>query len=122
MLPRDGDAADVRWFSAPCQFVSHVMNAFEDGRKIHLDVPVATANAFPFFPDVSGAPFDPRKADFRLQRWTLDLSSKGEGDADWQALMKTMRQQPVILDANRFLPLTGKIPRGARYFAVGSMS
>jgi len=43
-------------------------------------------------------------------------------DADWQALMKTMRQQPVILDANRFLPLTGKIPRGARYFAVGSMS
>src|SRR5205814_2164776 len=81
VLPRDGDAADVRWFSAPCQFVSHVMNAFEDGRKIHLDVPVATANAFPFFPDVSGAPFDPRKADFRLQRWTLDLSSKGEGVA-----------------------------------------
>ncbi len=81
VLPRDGDATDIRWFRGPCQFVSHVMNAFDDGRRIRLDVPVAESNAFPFFPDVSGAAFDPRKADFRLQRWTLNLSSKGEGFA-----------------------------------------
>jgi len=81
VLPRDGGAADIRWFRGPTEFVSHVMNAFEDGERIHLDVPVAESNAFPFFPDVSGAPFDPRKADFRLQRWTLDLASKNEGYA-----------------------------------------
>jgi UDPglucose 6-dehydrogenase len=41
-------------------------------------------------------------------------------DADWQTLLQTMTQPPVILDANRFLPLAGKVPPGARYFAVGS--
>jgi len=101
VLPRDGDAADVRWFRAPCQFVSHVMNAFEDGFRIRLDVPVAASNAFPFFPDVSGARFDPRKADFRLQRWTLDLSSKGEGVAE------------AVLS-----PVTGEFPRIDERYAM----
>jgi UDPglucose 6-dehydrogenase len=41
-------------------------------------------------------------------------------EADWPALMQTMRQPPVILDPNRFLHLMGEIPPGARYFAVGS--
>lgn len=79
VLPREGDAAEIRWFRGPTQFVSHVMNAFDDGNRICLDVPVAQSNAFPFFPDVFGAAFDPRKADFRLHRWTLDLRAKGEG-------------------------------------------
>jgi UDPglucose 6-dehydrogenase len=41
-------------------------------------------------------------------------------EADWQKLIQTMSQPAVILDANRFLPLAGKVPPGARYFAVGS--
>src|SRR5690606_34152170 len=30
ILPRKGDAKDVRWFKAPNCFASHVMNAFND--------------------------------------------------------------------------------------------
>ena len=58
VLPRDGEASDIRWFRAPkTVFASHVMNAFEDGKKIHFDIPVAENNSFPFFPDIHGAPF-----------------------------------------------------------------
>jgi carotenoid cleavage dioxygenase-like enzyme len=75
VLPRKGDARDVRWFKGPNQFASHVMNAFNDGTKIHLDIPVAEGNMFPFFPDVHGAPFDPIKAASRLTRWTMNMES-----------------------------------------------
>ena len=48
---------DVRWFKGPrTVFASHVMNAFEDGSKIHFDTPQAENNSFPFFPDIHGAP------------------------------------------------------------------
>jgi len=78
VLPRGGAARDLRWFRAPNQFCSHVMNAFDDGRRICIDVPLAAGNMFPFFPEL-GRPWDPSKAASRLTRWTLDLDSKGEG-------------------------------------------
>jgi carotenoid cleavage dioxygenase len=53
------------------------MNAFNDGAKIHIDVPVAAGNMFPFFPE-RGKPWDPAKAASRMTRWTLDLASNGE--------------------------------------------
>jgi carotenoid cleavage dioxygenase len=38
ILPRDGHDQDVRWFDvAPCT-ISHTMNAFEEGRRVILDV------------------------------------------------------------------------------------
>jgi len=77
VLPRNGDAEAIRWFRGPTQFASHVMNAFDDGERIYIDLPVSQSNGFPFFPDVTGAPFDPRKAHYHLQRWTLDLASAG---------------------------------------------
>jgi len=77
VLPRGGQARELRWFRAPNQFCSHVMNAFNDGRKIHLDVPVAEGNMFPFFPEL-GKPWNPAQAASRMTRWTLDLDSTGE--------------------------------------------
>jgi carotenoid cleavage dioxygenase len=75
VLPRDGDARDIRTFTAPNCFASHVMNAFNDGTKIHFDTPQARNNMFPFFPDIHGAPFDgPASASF-LTRWTVDMAS-----------------------------------------------
>lgn len=79
VLPRYGEARDLRWFTAPNCFASHVMNAFEDGSKIHFDVPMAQGNAFPFFPDVHGAAFNPEKARCHMTRWTVDMASRGEG-------------------------------------------
>ncbi len=75
VLPRDGEAKDIKTFTAPNCFASHVMNAFNDGTKIHFDTPEAKNNMFPFFPDVHGAPFNgPESASF-LTRWTVDMDS-----------------------------------------------
>jgi UDPglucose 6-dehydrogenase len=41
-------------------------------------------------------------------------------EADWRTLVRTMKQPPVILDANRFLDLTADALQGGRYFAVGN--
>ncbi len=78
VLPRKGDVGDIRWFTGPTEFASHVMNAFNDGDKIHIDMPVAEGNSFPFFPDISGAPFNPQKGRARMTRWTMDLGGKSE--------------------------------------------
>ena len=37
VLPRRGDAADIRWFEADPTFVLHFTNAYEDGDEIVLD-------------------------------------------------------------------------------------
>lgn len=78
VLPRGGTAGDLRWFRAPNQFCSHVMNAFNDGSRVHIDVPVAKGNLFPFFPE-PGQPWKPALAQPRLTRWTVDLASRREG-------------------------------------------
>ncbi|MED4602425.1 carotenoid oxygenase family protein [Paenibacillus validus] len=75
VIPRRGEARDIRWFKGPNQFASHVMNAFNVGSKIHIDMPVAEGNMFPFFPDIHGAAFDREKADSRVTRWTIDFES-----------------------------------------------
>lgn len=98
VLPRDGEAKDMRWFRAPNCFASHVMNAFNEGRKIHFDTPVAKGNMFPFFPDVHGAPFDPMAAQAYLTRWTLDLDSNADGFAGVERLATMAGEFPRIDD------------------------
>lgn len=81
VLPRKAGATakDVRWFKAPKNcFTGHVMNAFNEGTKIHFDLPIAEKNSFPFFPDVTGAPFDPVGGLSYLTRWTVDMGSNSE--------------------------------------------
>ncbi len=81
VLPRraGATAADLRWFRAPSNcFVGHVMNAFNDGTKLYFDMPVAARNSFPFFPDVTGAPFDPIGGLAHLTRWTVDMASNSD--------------------------------------------
>src|SRR3974377_960158 len=53
VLPRDGQSRELPSFHAPNQFASHVMNAFNDGTKVHIDMPVAGSTMFPFFSDVA---------------------------------------------------------------------
>ena len=78
VLARGGSARDLRWFRAPNRFCSHVINAFNDGTRIHIDVPAAAGNMFPFFPEL-GKPWEPAKAESRMTRWTVDLASRREG-------------------------------------------
>jgi carotenoid cleavage dioxygenase-like enzyme len=69
----------VRWYRGPNRFASHIMNAFDDGRYIHIDTPVGAKSAFPWFPDIAGAPFDPEGARGYLSRWTIDTKADGDG-------------------------------------------
>ena len=78
VLPRNGTADDIRWFSAPTCFASHVMNAHNEGTKVHFDVPMAAGNMFPFFPDTEGLPFEPHNAAARMTRWTVDMRDNGD--------------------------------------------
>ena len=79
VLPRRGTAKDMRWFKAPkTVFASHVMNAFQDGTKIHFDTCEAEGNAFPFFPDIHDDSFDPVAGRPFLTRWTVDLGSNSD--------------------------------------------
>lgn len=79
VLPRNGEAEDIRWFTGPNCFASHVMNAHEEDSRIHFDVPMAPGNLWPFFPDVNGAAFEPKMAQAKMVRWTIDM--RGNSDA-----------------------------------------
>jgi carotenoid cleavage dioxygenase len=96
---RDGVTdADVRWFKRDNCFASHVFNAFQEGTKIHIDVPEAANNMFPFFPDVHGAPFDPVAGSSRPTRWTVDMASNGEDFAAVTRLSESIGEFPRIDD------------------------
>ena len=96
VLPRKGEARDLRWFKAPNCFASHVMNAFNDGTKVHIDVPMAKGNMFPFFPDVHGAPFDPQKSLSYMTRWTVDMNSRGDSFESMTRLTEVSGEFPRI--------------------------
>jgi carotenoid cleavage dioxygenase-like enzyme len=73
LVPRYGKAEDIRWFRGPAASAGHMMNAFREGSKVHLDVCFYEGNCFPFFPTPHGeitAPVPPF-----LKRLTFDLAS-----------------------------------------------
>ena len=74
VVPRKGSAKDMRWFRRPGGQSFHVINAWNEGDRIQLDLCVSETNSFPFIPDVSGEPYDPRRASALPSRWTIDLS------------------------------------------------
>ncbi len=102
---RDGVMQDdIRWFTRNNCFASHVMNAFQEGTKVHFDTPEAQNNMFPFFPDVHGAPFNPMQAASRLTRWTVDMASNSEEFDSIERLTETVGEFPRIDDRMTGLP------------------
>ncbi|MBB5984944.1 carotenoid oxygenase family protein [Sphingobium lignivorans] len=77
LVPRYGKAEDIRWFKGPTGSAGHMMNAYQDGTKIHLDLCYYEGNCFPFFTTPTGErtkfvpPF--------LTRMTFDLASNEDG-------------------------------------------
>ncbi len=71
ILPRGAPAGAIRWFRGSSRYVFHVMNAWEEGARIHADV--AQYEQAPLFPWPDGRPPDPARAEARLCRWTFDL-------------------------------------------------
>lgn len=100
IVPRRADLKqeDIRWFKRDNCFASHVMNAWQDGTKIHFDIPEAKNNMFPFFPDVHGAPFNGQEAMSYLTRWTVDLASNSDDFESITKLTETAGEFPRIDD------------------------
>ncbi len=59
VIPRDGEAKDVRWFEGPPRMTLHFLNAETRGQEIRMELPVS---------DGPGAPSE-------IRRWRFDLSS-----------------------------------------------
>ena len=75
VMPRGGDAKDIRWVQGPMYFCTHLMGAWSEGDKLTFDMDGGESNQFPFFPNMH-EPFDGQKAAGRVRRFTMDLSKK----------------------------------------------
>jgi len=79
VLPRKGTAKDIRWFSGHNRYSTHIFNGWNEGGKIFIDTPVAKGNPFPFFPDITGAPFNLDASAPHISRWIIDMDAPGDG-------------------------------------------
>jgi carotenoid cleavage oxygenase len=68
VMPREGTAADVRWFEVEPCYVFHPLNAFDDGDQIVLDV-VRHPKMF------DARRLGPDEGPATLDRWTVDLTA-----------------------------------------------
>ena len=100
IIPRRSglEQEDIRWFKRDNCFGSHVLNAWQEGTKIHFVIPESKNNFFPFFPDVHGEPFKPMEAMTKLTDWTVDLASNGEEFDAITPLTETVSEFPRIDD------------------------
>jgi carotenoid cleavage dioxygenase len=134
VIPRKTGVRDIRWFRRPGGQFFHVINAWNEGEKITLDLCVSEMNSFPFIPDVSGMAYDPQKASAFPSRWTLDLQRNDEqieerrissvgGDVprvDDRRIGQPYRQAWMgMVDPTRALRFSG--PVGAGFNMVGRL-
>ena len=78
IMPRDGSVKDMRWFKGPARMAYHIMNAFSEGSRVHMDACLAEVNVFPFILEASGIKPTPEQMMGYLGRWSFDLSKPGE--------------------------------------------
>ena len=60
VLPRDGEAKDLRWFEGPARMTLHFLNATTEGETVTMELPTS---------DGPGTPSS-------IRRWTFDLGAK----------------------------------------------
>jgi len=100
VVPRRKPAkvSDIRWFKRDNCFASHVLNAYQEGTKVHFYTAEAKNNMFPFFPDVHGAPFNGMEAMSYLSRWTVDMRRSTEQFANIERITQTAAEFPRMDD------------------------
>jgi carotenoid cleavage dioxygenase len=62
VLPRNGDASDVRWFQGPARNTLHFLNATDQGNSITMELPVS----------------DGERTPSQIKRWTFNLNSRDD--------------------------------------------
>ncbi|MGN5373574.1 carotenoid oxygenase family protein [Sphingomonas hankookensis] len=77
IMPRHGDVSELTWFKGPAGVHAyHVMNAFTEGRLVHLDMCLANTNLIPFIVEDPGLEVP---LDGGLTRWTMNLDDPEAG-------------------------------------------
>ncbi|MHB0774243.1 carotenoid oxygenase family protein [Halomonas sp. WWR20] len=97
VLSRKTQSESVRWFRGPARWAFHVMNAYNKGSFIYIDLCAAREQPFPYFPNIDGSPRDKEKATPQLLRWTLDLASDEEAFSE-HMIFSQFCEVPVIDD------------------------
>ncbi|MEO6185063.1 MAG: carotenoid oxygenase family protein [Steroidobacteraceae bacterium] len=77
---RGGDGKDIRWIKGPERSATHVMGAYDDGKKLIVDVEMSQSNPFPFMPMRDGSRWDPVRGASHITRLSVDLSEKTPKD------------------------------------------
>lgn len=95
ILPRDGEAKDIRWFKGPERATVHTFNARTEGNKVILEAPIFDSNPFPFFPNVDGSRWDSQKGRATIRRQTFDLGSSGD------SFTEEVLFEPKVVDLSR---------------------
>jgi len=80
IMPRNGSASQMRWFSIPGIVMGHVMNAYTEGNCVILDTPVSPGNCFSFFKDKHGNLPSLPETTTQLTRIVFDLA-KSDAEA-----------------------------------------
>jgi len=102
IMPRYGKVPEMMWFEGPKGVSAyHIMNAFEAGGKIHLDMHLSDTNVFPFIRAASGIERQPWEIGGGLVRWTMDASGVGEIA---QATLGPPGDMPRIADVDQGRP------------------
>jgi carotenoid cleavage dioxygenase-like enzyme len=107
VLPRDGDAKDVRWFKGKTRAMIHVLNAKTAGNIVTLyaaHVDGAFSPFFPYFKSVDGSPLQGTGALFR--KYTIDLASSRDTYEE-EVLWDTPVQDIARIDT-RFMTLPNR--------------
>jgi carotenoid cleavage dioxygenase-like enzyme len=107
VLPRDGDAKDVRWFKGKARAMVHVLNARTDGNIVTLyaaHVDGAFMPFMPYFKSVDGSPLKGTGALFR--KYTIDLGSSRDTYEE-EVLWETPVQDIARIDT-RFMTLPNR--------------
>jgi carotenoid cleavage dioxygenase len=83
---RGGDGKDVRFIKGPERSATHVMGAFDDGKRVFVDVEMSQSNPFPFMPMHDGSRWDPVKGTSYITRLSAELSKKVPKDYQIETL------------------------------------
>jgi carotenoid cleavage dioxygenase-like enzyme len=78
IMPRDASVNKLRWFRGPACSVFHIVNAYTEGSKVHMDLCVSNVPVFQFIRDAANMQTRPDQIEGGVERWTFDLSKAGD--------------------------------------------
>lgn len=96
VMPRSGSTSEIRWIKHPAISSFHIANAFNEGRRIVIDLCVSKRNGFPYIKDIDDKPVAMEEVMPFLSRLSIDLDASDEDAIGMQQLSPIPGELPVI--------------------------